>query len=133
MIGLVVFYAGGEHHVPALGVGFLVPSSVVELSGFIIILAANIVVVLLKDRGSFAARWCKSAVDDPSAPRRRSGTRLLETPPCSSVARPRVSRVVIPRFSCTSVTHTRLSDTRRQGRDTRDTLGALGVRFVTFT
>jgi len=64
MIGLVVFYAGGEHHVPALGVGFLVPSSVVELSGFIIILAANIVVVLLKDRGSFAARWCKSAVDD---------------------------------------------------------------------
>jgi len=58
-VGLAVFYSGGHDHRPAFGSGWVEPSSYLELAGFITILLANVVFVMLKSPNSVSARLCK--------------------------------------------------------------------------
>ena len=57
-VGLAVFYSGGKRHDPALGGGWSSPRSIWQLAGFVTILLANVVFVLLKSKTSVAARLC---------------------------------------------------------------------------
>lgn len=49
-IGLLTYYVGGSGHVPSIGVGWAMPSSLIELGGFLLILGANVVMVQLKSK-----------------------------------------------------------------------------------
>ena len=57
-VGLAVFYSGGRHNQPVLGAGWTSPSSAWQLAGFVIILLANVVFVMLKSKTSLPARLC---------------------------------------------------------------------------
>ena len=58
MVGLVVYYAGGQKHIPAFGVGLHPQGSSLELIGFLIIIGPNVIIVLLKNKASLASLWC---------------------------------------------------------------------------
>jgi hypothetical protein len=58
VVGLIVFYAGGQMQQPTQGVGWVSPYSLVQFAGFVIILAGNFAFVLLKKKGSFMAQYC---------------------------------------------------------------------------
>lgn len=57
-VGLAVFYSGGQSHRPAIGAGWTSPSSAWQLAGFVVILLANVVFVMLKSKTSLPARLC---------------------------------------------------------------------------
>lgn len=58
LIALVVYYSGGRSHVPAFGAGYTPEGSSIELLGFALIIAANVTIVMLKDKASLPALWC---------------------------------------------------------------------------
>lgn len=58
-IGLMIYYVGGLHHTPALGVPWQDHKSLIELLGFSVIIAANVIIVLLKVKNSCVARCCR--------------------------------------------------------------------------
>ena len=58
-VSLATYYLlAGWRHVPTLGAEWDMTSSWVELAAFTLILGANVVFVLLKEKTSCPARWC---------------------------------------------------------------------------
>lgn len=89
LAGIVVFYAGGRDLEPKQGVGIEMPYSLVQLVGFNIILGANFVFVLLKQKKS-RVTWLCLPVDRCFYPRSlephppRSGLSSTQGPNLSS-------------------------------------------------
>ena len=62
-IGLIVFYVAGHRYTPSIGVAWQDPSSLIELSGFVVILVGNAVIVLLKSNPRSRLSRCCAKID----------------------------------------------------------------------
>ena len=62
-IGLIVFYVAGHRYTPSIGVAWQNPSSLIELSGFVVILVGNAIIVLLKSNPRSRLSRCCAKID----------------------------------------------------------------------